>query len=220
MSDPHLEQSADKASVLVVDDDPDHVELLLLALEEVPGFELEPICCSCLDQAFAAMDDPSIRLVLIDYRLGGNTCESFVAKMRQTGDPRPVVVVTGQGDEYIAVDLMRQGADGYLAKRDLRTRLPQVLEQIHDHYTRKQVRNTTHLETAERLRTLTDREIQIVDLIVDGFLNKEIARKLHRSEHTIKLHRAAIMRKMNAHTAGDLVRIVLSARMNGLRNSP
>lgn len=203
---------ASQRKVLVVEDDRDHAELIFLALEKNGVGRALITHCSTLAEAQTALDDPMVALVLLDYRLGDETSQSFLAGMRRAGDPRAVVVVTASGDEYVAFDSVTWGADDYIAKRDLDARLPDLLTRYRAWTRDREVERLERIAIASRFRKLTEREQEVLELILQGMLNKEIAHALCRSENTIKIHRAAIMRKMEAKTAADLVRLVLEAR--------
>ena len=123
----------------------------------------------------------------------------------QVGTSVRVVVLTSQGSEYVAVDMMRAGADDYIVKADLE---PAVMEKslipliVHSR-TVKQSHNDAQ-EVMGRMRLLTPREREVLDLIIQGQTNKQMAQTLNRSENTIKIHRSRVMQKlMCEHARGS-----------------
>ena len=199
-------------SVMLVEDDADHADLFRRCLEaiNVPGLSL--VHCRDLDQAQRELARPDVKVIFLDYRIGIDTGLEFLRQMREAQDHRPVVVLTGQGNEYVAADMTRAGADDYIVKSDLEPMiLEQVLRQAMDKVEKALKVQSQYAQAVNHLQQLTPREREVLNLIVEGKTNRQISQILHRSENTIKIHRSRIMRKMQANTAADLVRKVLSA---------
>lgn len=102
--------------ILAIDDSASDVELLRRMLGTIPGGEFELVHAASLDAAQSHLAEPSIGLILLDYCLGAETGEDVLRVIRASGDLRPVVVLTGHGDEAIAASVMRAGADDYVLK--------------------------------------------------------------------------------------------------------
>jgi RNA polymerase sigma factor (sigma-70 family) len=131
-------------------------------------------------------------------------------KLAERGSDLPIVFITGHGDVPIAVRAMRSGAIDFLQKpfsdQDLLDRVHQALE--------KQSEQRLELESkiaiTDRIGALTPREQQVLKLVVKGHPNKVIANRLGMSQRTVEVHRASIMRKMEAESLAQLVRMVVS----------
>lgn len=198
------------ASILVVEDDADHADLIQQSLSKLPGYKFDFVHCSDSRRAVAAIKDRNPDVVFMDYQLGMDNGLDLLRQIRDSGDQRPIVVLTAHGNEYVAVEMMKAGADDYLVKADM---TPRKLGQIVIEAMRRQ-RKTPYGEQnrgviSPRLGKLTPREREVLDLIVQGMTSREISRHLHRSENTIKIHRSRVMQKMQANTVADLVRMVL-----------
>lgn len=120
----------------------------------------------------------------------------------------PVIVITGHGDVPLAVRAMRAGAVDFLEKP---FREEALLEAIQRAFRRTPRRNAAKTdEVRARLEALTEREREVLNLVVEGQTNKEVARVLDISPRTVDIHRAHVMEKMHAKTLADLVRMALS----------
>lgn len=106
-------------TILAIDDDPGDTELLRRHLADVPEFTMTLVACTNADAARAALAGQAIDVIVLDYLLGADTGLDLLRALRDSGDRRPVIVLTGKGDERIAAAMMRAGADDYLVKEDL-----------------------------------------------------------------------------------------------------
>lgn len=160
---------------------------------------------SAADFLRAQLDDTPSCLVL-DVRLPGISGLDFHAKLLAAGVQLPVIFMTGHGDIPMSVQAMKAGAVDFLAKpfrdQDLLDAVSTALEQ--DRQRRQQASSTQAL--IKRYDTLTPRERQVMALVCDGLMNKQIAGDMGLSEITVKIHRGHVMKKMNVRTLADLVR--------------
>lgn len=145
--------------------------------------------------------------LLLDVRLQGVSGLDFQADLNREGVALPVILMTGHGDIPMSVRAMKAGAIDFLAKpfRD-----QDLLDAIHVALQADSVRRgrdqALHAVTA-RYATLTPREREIMALAARGLMNKQIAGEVGTSEITVKIHRGNAMRKMEAKTFADLVRM-------------
>ena len=130
-------------------------------------------------------------------------------KLLERKSPLPIVFITGHGDVPMAVDTMKKGAMDFIQKPFKEDDLVQLVERMLDH---AKGAFTDHQQAANRgalLSKLTSRESQVLERIVAGRLNKQIADDLGISIKTVEAHRANIMEKLNANTVADLLKIAL-----------
>ncbi len=190
--------------VFVVDDDRavrTSLEGLLRSVgQEVRTFESTA--------AFARAERPGGPACLVlDVRLPDQSGLEFQRELGQTGRSLPIVFITGHGDVQMSVAAMKAGAVEFLTKP---FRHQDLLDAVHRALSidRKRLAQVAGLEELRsRFRKLTPREREVMELVVAGKLNKQIAGDLSLSEITVKVHRGQVMRKMGAGNLPDLVRI-------------
>jgi FixJ family two-component response regulator len=145
--------------------------------------------------------------IVIDIRLPDMSGLEFQAQLTQLGVRLPVIMMTGYGDIPMTVRAMKRGAMDFLSKpfRD-----QDMLDAVMAAIERDRQRRTADDDASQvrqRFGTLTPREQQVMMLVTTGKMNKQVAGELGVSEITVKLHRGAAMRKMDARTLADLVRM-------------
>ena len=145
--------------------------------------------------------------LVLDVRLPGISGLDFQSQLADLGIHLPVILVTGHGDIPMSVRAMKAGAVDFLPKpfrdQDL---LDAVTRAIERDRKRRETDGGANLLRA-RFLTLSPREQQVMLLVTTGKMNKQVAGDLGLSEITVKIHRAAAMRKMGARTLADLVRM-------------
>jgi FixJ family two-component response regulator len=204
-------QSDQKAIVHVVDDDPSMREALQDLFLSI-GLETRTYATARDFLATAVSDAPGC--LVIDIRLPDMNGLDFQLQLTETGVRLPVVMMTGYGDIPMSVRAMKHGAVDFLPKpfkdQDM---LDAVLAAIERDRQRRAVDGDVS-KMRERFGTLSPREQQVMLLVTTGKMNKQVAGDLGISEITVKIHRAAVMRKMGARTLADLVRMadVISPR--------
>ena len=145
--------------------------------------------------------------LVLDVRLPGASGLDFQRDLAKANLEIPVIFVTAYGDIQMSVQAMKAGAVDFLTKpfRD-----QDLLDAIQKAITRDKVRRqqeTEGVEIRKRFNSLTPREREVMSLVVEGFLNKQVAAQLGTSETTAKIHRGQVMRKMQAQSLPDLVRM-------------
>lgn len=192
------------AVVYIIDDDQsvrDALEDLLQSVGLVVHVFASP-------QAFLQFERPEVPACLVlDIRMPGQSGMAFHRTMAESGIHVPVIFITGHGDIAMSVSAMKHGAIDFLTKpfseQDLLEAIYRGIET--DRAQRAQHAQSEHLQ--ERWTALTPGEQDVMRLVVQGLLNKQIASELQLSEVTIKVRRASVMRKMEVKTLADLVRL-------------
>jgi FixJ family two-component response regulator len=196
---------ANSSAVVHVIDDDASIAAALESLLETVGLVARTYRTARDFLKVSLPDNPGC--VIIDVRLPDINGLEFQAKLSQLGVRLPVIVITGHGDIPMSVRAMKGGAVDFLSKpfRD-QDMIDAVLTAIERDRERRLVdHDVTQLR--QRLNTVSRREQQVMLLATAGRLNKQIAAELGISEVTVKVHRAAAMRKMRARTFADLVRM-------------
>lgn len=154
----------------------------------------------------ARLDAPGC--LVLDVRMPGMNGLDLQQELQRRGLALPIVFITGHGDIPMSVRAMKQGALEFLTKpfrdQDLLDAIDQALRKAQEaHAQRRQLH-----ELQTRLDTLNDGERAVLARVVTGLLNKQIAAQLGVSEITVKVRRAALMRKLQAGSLAELVKMV------------
>lgn len=204
-----MSKNAAPATVFVVDDDEAMRDSIRFLLESVNL----PVRTFASARNFIESSDPRQNgCLLLDVRMPDMSGMELLEKLSAGGAPWPVIVITGHGDVPMAVRALKWGAFDFIQKpfnpRDLLDRVHAALELSRE----KHLRSLADGAHRALFLTLTDREMEVVDLVVAGNSSKIIARNLGISPKTVDIHRANIMRKLNVHTVAEMVQLRLSLR--------
>jgi FixJ family two-component response regulator len=153
------------------------------------------------------VDGIAAACLILDVRLPGTSGLDFQAQLAKAGIHLPIIFISGHGDVPITVRAMKAGAVEFLTKpfreQDLLDAVQLALRRDRD----RRIQEKAVLQTRARFEALTAREQQVIGLVTTGLMNKQVAAQLGVSEITVKVHRGNIMRKMNARSLPDLVRM-------------
>ena len=157
-------------------------------------------------------DSPSC--LVLDVRLPGMSGLDCQRKLAEAGVTLPIIFITGHGDIPVTVRAMKSGAVEFLTKpfrpQELLDAVQQALER--DRESREKRREIA--EVRNRYETLTAREREVMELVVAGLLNKQVAAELGTAEHTVKIHRGHVMEKMKADSLAALIRMADTLKSN------
>jgi FixJ family two-component response regulator len=193
-----------RPTIFVVDDDASVREALGNLLESV-GFETKLFGSTEQFRSSARPGGPSC--LVLDVRLPGANGLDFQQALERAGIFIPIIFITAHGDVPMASRALKAGAVEFLMKPFQKDEL---LAAIHQALERDRTQRIEFAEFAvlqSRFHELTSREREVLEWVVSGLTNKEIGNKLGISEVTTKMHRGQVMRKMNAASLADLVRM-------------
>ena len=192
-------------TVFVVDDD-DAVRRALMRLIGCAGYRAEGFgtARAFLDNALPA--DSNSCLVL-DLQLPDLHGLELQRQLNRAGWPLPIVFLSGHGDIPASVRAMKAGATDFLVKPVSDSELLSAIEAALGRASQARASRIEIEAIYSRIDRLTPREREVLTLVVEGRLNKQMACELGTAEKTIKVHRARVMRKMEAHSLAELVRI-------------
>ena len=195
-----------RGTVYVVDDDEavrDSVQWLL------EGQDFRVRCFESAEVFLARYDPREVACLIVDIRMDGMSGLELQDRLLERKSPLPIAFITGHGDVPLAVDTMKKGAMDFIQKPFKEDQLVPLVERMLE---QARALFTEHQQAASRdalLAKLTGREAQVLERIVAGRLNKQIADDLGISIKTVEAHRANIMEKLSAHTVADLLKIAL-----------
>jgi FixJ family two-component response regulator len=197
-----------QATVYIVDDDEAVRDSLGLLLKSVG------IPNKTFENASAFLDagvDPHAGCLVLDIRMPGLSGLELQQKLKETGNTLPIIFITGHGDVPMAVEAMKHGAVEFIQKpfreQDL---LDCINRALTDNFA-QQSGQAEIQKIREHLATLTPREREVMQMVIDGKANKVIAYDLGLSQRTVEIHRAHVMEKMGVRSLAELVRMVIAA---------
>ncbi len=192
--------------VFVVDDEP-AVRDSLNALLGTYGFAVESFASG--RELLDRVESGPAGCVVADVRMPGISGIDLQRELVRRNIPLPVVIITGHGDVPMAVESLKAGAVDFIEKPIDDDRLVKSIRAALDQDRTAREQGEETARAAQRVATLTQREAQVMDLIVVGYSNNAIAEKLGISARTVEHYRANIMQKMQAASLAQLVRMTI-----------
>jgi FixJ family two-component response regulator len=207
-----VKETADPQSVVYVFDDDVSMRESLKSLFMSVGLRVETFGAA---SEFLGKKLPDVAVCLVvDVRLPGLSGLDFQTELSKANIDVPIIFITGHGDIEMTVKAMKAGAVEFLSKpfrdQDLLDAVKLALEKDDA----KRQNQKTSAAVRSLFESLTPREQEVMGLVTAGLMNKQVAAEMGVSEITVKVHRGNVMRKMNANSLADLVRI---ADMLGIR---
>jgi FixJ family two-component response regulator len=196
-------------TVYIVDDD-QATRKSLRWLVETLGVPVKTFHCAV--SFIDAYDPREPGCLILDVMMPGMSGLELQSELRERGIEIPVIVLTGYGDVPSAVRALKNGAVEFLEKPFNDDVLLDQIRKALALDSRRRSERGTHESVRERIARLTPRESEILELVVEGLSSKEIAARLQVSFKTVEAHRAKIMKKMEAESVAQLVRVVVSTK--------
>jgi FixJ family two-component response regulator len=197
------EKSSSSPLIRIVDDD-NSVRVSLLDL--FSSMDLNAIAYESPKALLESDDLSTPGCIVLDVRFSGASGLDFQSDLQKAGNRMPVIVVTGHGDIPMTVRAMKAGAIDFLTKpfreQDLIDAVTGAIKR--DELIRVQSQSRSEIE--KLWESLTPREVEVTNAVVNGYMNKQIAGQLGISMVTVKLHRSNAMKKMRARSVADLVK--------------
>ncbi|MDZ4375330.1 MAG: response regulator FixJ [Phenylobacterium sp.] len=203
--------AAAEGTVFVVDDDDAARDSLAMLLKS-DGLPTRAFA-SALD-FLAAFESAARGCVVTDLKMPGMDGIALIRELKGRGSLLPVIVITGHADVSRAVDAMKAGASDFLEKPFEAEHLFKAVRGCLEDNDLAADADAARSRVRRRLDSLTGRERQVLDLILEGASNKVIAATLSISPRTVEIYRANVMSKMRADSLSDLIRSTISAGAN------
>ena len=201
--------SHEEPTVFVVDDDPGVGDAIRLLLRSV-GLRAEAFLSA--KEFLEAFDPDRPGCLVLDVRMPGMSGLDLQSHLEDLGSAMPIIFVTAHGDIPMAVDAVKAGALDFIQKpfrdQELLDKIQEALATDRD--TRAEEQEIE--EVRSRMESLTPRETEVMELVVAGKPNKNIARALGISQRTVEIHRARVMEKMQVRSVSMLVQLVMKCK--------
>jgi RNA polymerase sigma factor (sigma-70 family) len=196
--------------ILVVDDDAS-VRRSLSRLLRSAGWTVETYATA--EEFLARPADPGVGCLILDVRMPGMQGPELRDRLAARRITWPIIFLTGHGDIPMSVDAMKRGAVDFLVKPvDENVLLPAVAAAVE----RQRAQRAAARELDQiyaRVARLSDREREVMEYVIGGFMNKQIAEALGISEKTVKVHRSRVMAKMAVNSVAELVHLYQTANI-------
>lgn len=198
--------NASSQCVYVVDDD-EAMRDSMVWLIESEGFSVRAFASA--EDFLAFYREGLAGCLVLDVRMPGMSGLELYERLAARRSTLPVIFITGHGDVPMAVAALKKGAADFIEKPFNDTDMLRLIRQCLEMDTSRRARRAREDSVAQRLAQLTAREKEVMDRVVEGKLNKQIADELSISMKTVEAHRARVMEKMGVRSLAELVQCAL-----------
>ena len=196
-------------TIALIDDDPAVLDSLQMVLR---GHGLKVLCFASAEAFMASPDKSGVECIVSDVRMPGMTGLDLQRALASQDSPPPLILVTGHGDIAMAVQAIKDGAVDFVEKPFDDQRLVESIAKATATGSRLKSQRAAQADIAARMAELSERQRQVMNLVVEGLSNKEIAQRLGISPRTVENYRAWVMEKMDAGNLAELVRKVMMTK--------
>ncbi len=193
-------------TVALIDDDEAVLDSLRMALR---SRDIEVRCFTSAEAFIASLDVERPHCVVSDVRMPGLSGLDLQHELKSRDCALPLILITGHGDIPMAVNAIKEGAFDFIEKPFDHERLIDAIDKATAHGERTRSEQAELTDIAQRAAELSERQRNVMDLVVQGLSNKEIAHDLGISPRTVENYRAWVMEKMGANNLAELVRKAL-----------
>jgi len=195
-----------RPTAYIVDDD-EAIRTLWRWLMESNGIAVQTFATAA--EFIASYRAGGLACLVLDVRLPGMSGLELQEYLKREGVEIPIVFVSGHGDVPTAVSALKGGAVDFIQKPFSYRDVLAIIQRAFERDAQLRERRTRRLQLAERTATLTEREREVMQRVVEGKLNKVIADELAISVKTVEFHRAKVMEKMGADSVAGLVQLMM-----------
>ena len=196
--------------VHVVDDDESFLRSVTRLLR-ASGYEVVPF--ASVEEFMTRRDPAACGCVLTDLQMPRRSGLDLQEALARTRNPLPVVFLTAKGDIPTTVRAMRGGAEDFLTKRTPRMKLLEAIDRAVERDRRERAARTGRTRARGKIGALSERERQVLEGVLRGQLNKQIAAELGIAERTVKHHRTTMTQKLGVQSAAELAFLAREAGM-------
>ena len=200
-----MSQDTSAAAMVYVVDDDDLVRRATARAFKSLGFEVASFADAQQFLDHKRLDRPGC--LILDVNMPGLSGIELQDQLAARQIDLPIVFISAHGDIPMSVKAMKAGAVDFLPKPVDQQQLIQTVQQAIDRHALERRDNAELTEFRHRVDSLSKRESEVLELVVQGLLNKQIARRLHITEYTVKVHRRHVMDKTEVDSLAELVRL-------------
>ncbi|MDH5368406.1 MAG: response regulator [Gammaproteobacteria bacterium] len=193
-------------TIHIIDDDP---SMLIYLSELIASTKYQSKTYSHANEFLSSYQNEGISCLILDLHLPEINGIELQQQLVSNNIDLPVIMISGSGDISSAVMAMKAGVFDFLEKPFQNKKLLELINNALNKHKIDRARNNTQNKTLECINSLTKREKEVMELVVTGQLNKDIAKQLEISIKTVEVHRANVMEKMGVTSIADLVRMFL-----------
>ena len=193
-------------TIHIIDDDP---SMLIYLSDLIASTKYQSKTYSHANEFLSSYQNDGISCLILDLHLPEINGIELQQQLVSNNIDLPVIMISGSSDISSAVMAMKAGVFDFLEKPFQNKKLLELINNALKKHKIDRARNNTQNKTLECINSLTKREKEVMELVVTGQLNKDIAKQLEISIKTVEVHRANVMEKMGVTSIADLVRMFL-----------